>query len=228
MTDGRLDDDRLAIVLASVGEHLVVERAAVATPPTRQARLPWRPLLVAAVVLAVIIGAVAAVAPARRVVSGWFGAGRIEVEIDRTADPSGLPTFDEPAERIDRADADEVLGEAMPPVDGSTLGAPRDWWTLPEGGVLVGWPDGETSLWVTVSGDADLLKKAVRGVNDVTEVAGLGDGGLAVSGPHLLQTPHRRVRADTVVIWTDGPLTLRLDGAGDLDAMIAVARQIAG
>jgi hypothetical protein len=227
MPDLRLDDDRLATVLASVGEHLVVDRAVDAAPLRRGHRPLWRPLLVAAVVLAVIAATVLAVAPARRVVSGWFGAGRIEVEVDRSADPTGLPSFTAPAERIDGADAGEILGRPMPPVDGSSLGAPSDWWTLPEGGVLVSWPDGGTSLWVTVSGDGDLVKKVVDGANDVTELPDLGDGGVAVSGVHLLQTPHRRVRANSVVVWTDGGLTFRLDGTGPLDDVIAIAESLA-
>ena len=61
MSDVRLDDDRLAAVLASVGEHLVVERADDA-PATTCRRSPWRPLLVAAVTLAVVVGAVLAIA----------------------------------------------------------------------------------------------------------------------------------------------------------------------
>ena len=86
-------------------------------------RRRWRrPLLAAAVAVAVIAGAVLAIAPARRAVSGWFGAGRIEVEIDRTADPTGLPSFTDPAERIDPAAAGDVLGQAMPSVDRSALG----------------------------------------------------------------------------------------------------------
>ncbi len=174
-----------------------------------------------------IAGAVLAIAPARRAVSSWFGAGRIEVEIDRTADPTGLPSFTDPAERIDPAAAGEVLGQAMPSVDRSALGSPSEWWTLPEGGVLVSWPTGET-LWLTVTGDGgDLLKKVADGANDVIELRDLGDGGVAITGEHLLQTPHRRVRADSVVIWTDGGLTLRLDGERPLAELIDSAYRLA-
>jgi hypothetical protein len=228
MSEVRLDDDRLAAVLASVGRRLVTDGAGAVSPTTSAPRRPWRPLLVAAVIIAVVAGLVAAVAPARRVVGGWLGVGRIEVAVDRTADPTGLPAFSAPAERIDPAHVEDVLGQVMPDVDGSSLGAPSEWWTLPEGGVLAGWPDGETSLWVTVSGDGDMMKKVVDGESVVTELPGLGDGGLAISGPHLLQTPHRRASADTVVIWTDGALTFRLDGAGRVDELVAIARQLAG
>jgi hypothetical protein len=227
-SDLRLDDDRLAAILASVGEHLIVDEPSARDAPGA-GRAPWRPLLVAAAVLAVIAGAVLAIAPARRAVGGWFGAGRIEVEFDRSAVPAGLPAFTDAAERIDPADADGVLGRPMPAVAGTSLGGPSDWWTVPEGGVLVSWPDGDVTLWVTVDGDGgDAVKKVAAGRNVVTELPDLGDGGLAVEGEHVLQTPHRRVAATSVVAWSDGGLTLRLDGARDTDELIAVAEQLAG
>lgn len=228
MVDERLDDDRLAAVLASVGEHLAIDASADTPTIGPDALSRRRPLLVAAAALIVVAGAVVTVAPARRVVSGWFGAGRVEVEIDRAADPTGLPSFAEPAERIDPGTADEVLGRAMPPVGHSALGAPSEWATLPEGGVLVGWPTGET-LWVTVTDEGgDLVKKVAGGADDVIELRDLADGGVAITGEHLLQTPHRRVRADNVVLWTDGELTFRLDGERPLDELIARAGQLAG
>lgn len=231
MADGRLDDDRLAVVLASVGAHLVVDDAArspVEAPGASDRRGWRRPLLVAAVALAVLAGAIVAVAPARRVVSGWFGIGRIEVQLDRAADPTGLPSFEEPAEPIGAAAVDEVLGRSMPAIDGSELGAPSGWWTLPEGGVLASWPSGDMSLWVVASSGDVLLKKVLPMADDVIELGDLGDGGVAVTGEHLLQTPHRRVSADNAVIWIDGALTFRLDGTADLDELIRIARQLAG
>jgi hypothetical protein len=227
MPDVQVDDTRLAAVLASVGQHLVVDGAAAADTLPRGSRPAWhRPLLAAAVAVAVIAGAVVAIAPARRAVSGWFRTGRIEVEIDRGADPAGLPAFTDPAERIDPAAAHEILGQAVPPVDHSALGRPLEWWTVPEGGVLVDWPSGET-LWITVSTDADIVKKVAGGADVVTELRDLGDGGVAITGEHLLQTPHRRVRADNVVIWTDGDLTWRLDGTSAPEELIALAHQLA-
>jgi hypothetical protein len=225
--DAPLDDDRLAAVLASVGAHLVVDGADERRPAAGPSL--WRPLLIAAAVVAVIAGAVLAIAPARRAVGGWFGAGRIHVELDRTAVPAGLPAFTDAAERIEPSAAARLLGRPMPPVAGSALGTPSDWWTVPEGGVLVSWPDGDTSFWVVVvEGDGgDMLKKVGDRENVVSELPGLGDGGLAVSGEHVLQTPHRRVRATSVVVWTDGDLMMRLDGNRPIAELIAIAAQLA-
>jgi hypothetical protein len=230
MTDARLDDDRLAAVLASVGEYLAVEGDVTAARLSASAdagRGLWRPLLVAAAVVAVLAGAVLAIAPARRAVGDWLGAGRIDVEVDRSADPAGLPAFTDAATAIDPGAAADVLGAPLPPVDGSTLGAPDAWWTVPEGGVLVSWADGDTTLWVTRSGaERDILKQVIEGQN-ARDVPDLGDTGFAVTGDHVLQTPHRRVRATSVVTWFDGGLTLRLDGSGDIDELIAIAHQLA-
>ena len=227
-TDIRLDDDRLAAVLASVGEHLVVEPSG--ERHATAGHSVWRTLLIAAAVIAVIAGTVLAVAPARRAVGGWFGAGRIDVEFDRTAVPAGLPAFTDAAAPIAPDAATRLLGQPMPPVDGSSLGAPSSWWTVPEGGVLVSWPDGDTSLWVVrVEGDGgDLVKQVAAGETVVSELPTLGDRGIAVSGDHVLQTPHRRVRATSVVVWTDGDLMLRLDGTRPTEQLVAIATQLAG
>ncbi len=228
MADVRLDDDRLAMVLASIGEHLVVDGLA-AAPAPRATRPLWRPLLVAAVTLAVIAGAVVAIAPARRAVSGWLRIGRIELDVDRRTDSTSLPSLTDAARPIEPSAADGLVGERMPAVDTSSLGAPTNWWTIPEGGVVVGWPDGETSLWVTsAAGGEELVDKIVVAESDVTELPDLGDGGAAVRGSHVLRTPHRRVAADSVVIWADGDLTWRLEGTAELDDLIAVANQLAG
>jgi hypothetical protein len=222
-----VDDERLAAVLASVGAHLVVDDVDAALPATR--RSPWRPLLVAAALVAMVAGAVLAIAPARRAVGEWFGVGRIHVELDRAAEPAGLPAFTDAAERIDPTAADRALGRPMPTVTGTSLGAPRDWSTVPEGGVLVGWPDGDTTLWVVVvEGDAgDMLKKVGSRDNVITELPDLGDGGLALSGEHVLQTPHRRVGATSVVVWTRGDLMMRLDGTRPTAELIAIATELA-
>jgi hypothetical protein len=226
MDDMRVDDDRLASVLASIGDHLVVD--GVAGPASRDTHSLWRPLLVAAVTLSVIAGAVVAIAPARRAVSGWLRIGRIELDVDRRTDSTGLPSLTDAARPIEPSAADDVLGQPVPDVDTSSLGAPTHWWSIPEGGVVVGWPDGETSLWLTTPGDGEgLVDKIVAAESAVTELPDLGDGGAAVRDSHVLRTPHRRVSANNVVIWVDGDLTWRLESTADIDDLIDVATELA-
>jgi hypothetical protein len=226
MSDVRLDDDRLAVVLTSVGDHLLVDGVAV-TPAPREMRSRWRLLLVAAVTVAVIAGALVAIAPARRAVSGWLRIGRIELDVDRRTDSTGLPSLTDAARPIEPAEAGGLLGQPIPVLDASSLGVPTHWWTIPEGGIVVGWPDGETSLWITsTAGGEELVDKIVAAESDVAQLPDLADGGAAVRGGHVLLTPHRRVAADGVVIWTDGRLTLRLEGTAELDELIEVAKQL--
>jgi hypothetical protein len=232
MADGMLSDERLAAVLASVGAHLVTDAGAAGGAGARDDLVAarWRrTLLAAAVALAVIAGAVVAIAPARRAVGGWLRIGRVEVEIAPAVDTAALPALTDGATRIAPGDADALLGTAMPPVGVSTLGPPTDWWTLPEGGVVVGWGDGETSLWVLpTAGDDEYLKKVASTGEVVAEVPTLGDGGIVVRGPHLFQSPQRRVAADTVVLWTAGDLLFRLEGNAEPEQLLAVAEQLTG
>jgi hypothetical protein len=228
MSNERRDEDRVEAVLASVGEHLAVTPNSV-TAPNEVANRRWlRPLLAAAVTVAVLVGATLAIAPARRAVSGWFRAGRIEVQIGAGTADGSLPVFTDAVERIEPSDAEALLGAELPVLDGSALGAPSDWWTVPEGGVLIGWPDGGSSLWIVpTDGEDPVMKKALSPGNDVRSVAGLGDQAFAVAGEHVFQSPHRRVAADSVVVWEDGDLTFRLEGTADVDDLIDLARQLA-
>ena len=88
--------------------------------------------------------------------------GRIEVDVDRRTDSTGLPSLTDAARPIELSTADGILGQPMPAVDTSSLGAPSTGGRS-QGGVLVGWPDGETSLGVV---------EGRRWANDVTELPG--------------------------------------------------------
>ena len=175
-----------------------------------------------------IAGAVVAIAPARRAVSGWFRVGRIELDIDRRTVPTGLPSLTDAARQIEPSAADDLLGRPMPAVDTSSLGAPT----------LVDDPRRrrarrlarrrDVAVDVHTAGGEELVDKIVAAEADVTELPDLGDGGAAVRGSHVLQTPHRRVAADSVVIWADDGLTWRLEGTAELDELVDVASQLAG
>ena len=225
MSDVRLDDDRLAAVLASVGEHLVVDRSTAATAIAAQPSQRRRTAVAPAIARRGRGprrrrrgGRWPSPRPAGSSAGGW-ASGASRCEIDRSADPTGLPSFTAPAVPIDagsgrRRPRPADAGDRRQRSSGRRAagGRCRRAACSPAG------PTATTTLWIVETGGGDeLLKKVAAGADDVTELRDLGDGGVAITGAHLLQTPHRRVGADNVVIWTDGELTLRLDGAADID-----------
>ena len=226
--------DRLDDVLASVGRHLMVDAPAdeigepVVGADGSSSRGRGR-LLVAAIVVAVLVGSIAAIPPARRAVGGWLRAGRIEVSVDpqATIDPA-LPSFLDDATPIDPAGRALVLGQVPPDLSSTSLGPPTGSWTVPEGGVVATWAEGTTSLWILpVDPDYWFIRKSVETGDVVTDLPELGDGGFAVAWAHLMETPHRLVVASSVVVWSDGTLMFRLESDLDVDVLITLAESIA-
>lgn len=229
-------DDRLEDVLESVGRHLVIDRTdddecAPAEHRRRRWRTVRRRMVAAAAAVLVLIGAVAAIAPARRAVGGWLRAGGIDVRVDpqfgRT--DSDLPSFIDGATGIESGHIAALLGRPPPDLSATSLGEPGGWWTVPEGGVVATWDQGETSLWIvpTDGQQSDMIDKFAATADAVTGLPQLGDGGFAVGGTHELQTQHRRVAANSVVAWSGGSLTFRLESSIDLDDLISIAEEIA-
>jgi len=194
----------------------------------------WRParrrVLVAAIVVGLLAGSIASIPPARRAVGGWLRAGRIEVSVDprATIDPA-LPSFLDDAAPIDPADRAAVLGQVPPDLESTSLGSPTGWWTVPEGGVVATWAEGTTSLWILPVDIPDywFIDKSVETADAVTDLPDLGDGGFAVAWTHLMETPHRLVAADAVVVWSGGTLMFRLESDLDVDVLISAAESIA-
>jgi hypothetical protein len=228
----RIDRDRLEIVLASVGRHLVVESLDGAEQAADEGPAGWRRrLLVAAAVLIAVTVAVASIAPARRAVSGWLRVGNIDVEVDPdlTVEPE-LPSFVDDLAPLDEASLATRLGQPVPGVSESVLGPPQAWWSPPERGILATWSRASTSLWIvqTVESYRAPLDKWLREPQAATAIPDLGDGGYVVEGAHVFQTPFRTVAANSVVAWSDGELTFRLDSSMPTDELLEVARSIAG
>jgi hypothetical protein len=228
---------RLAQVLSSVGEHLDTDPAtALAQAPVPVVtgfRPSWPPriwLAVAAAVAAVVIAATLAIAPVREAVADFLGIGSTSVELvpEPDADPVGLPTIDEGLLDLSRSAAEIRLGRVLPDVAGTPLGEPDRIASMPEGGVLLGWSDGATTLWIhgAMMPTDDLYVKLIDAGQDAEPIDGLGDAALAVHGEHILDTPHRRIRAGTVVLWTDAATEYRLESDLDLSTMLDIARAL--
>jgi hypothetical protein len=221
-------DARLDAILLSVGDHLVISSVApreAAAPSVS----PWpRRLAVAAAVLAIALVATVAVAPAREAVARWLGIGstRIERVPGGESDPSGLPTISSALTPASVEEAEEALGEALPVVE--ALGPPEAVYVPPEGGVILFWPEGSTTLWIR---DPDFepemfVKKLVDAGEPAESIAGVGDEALIVEGTHILETPHRRLAAGTVLLWVDGDKEYRLESDLERDAIVDIARSV--
>jgi hypothetical protein len=239
-----LDDDRLALVLASVGDHLLVDAAAAPAPRREPVRSPHRRWTMAiGVAVAMVPVIVIAVAPLRRTVADWLGIGSTRVIIepvpttvvssiptsasDASSTTTTLPGIVDGLRTIDAATAESLLGAPLPVLDGSSLGAPSRFVRMPEGGVAIAWPTGET-LWIHTSTmpAGMMFDKLVASSDSVQRVEALGDDALAVTGDHVLRTPHRTVEATTTVLWVNDDREFRLEGDRSVDDLIAVARQL--
>lgn len=243
---GRREDDGhdvLGRVLLSVGRHLDTGVAgAGATEATcgagyRSTGVRRRGLAVAAAISVSITAAVLVAGPTRRAVGGWFGVGPVAVRLDPRLDVDALDglaaVLDESQlVAIDPDRAADVLGGPVPALDGTSLGRPQQWWKPPETGLLVGWDGGAVKLWLlAVDTDvSDYLFKFVPEASAVTDLPGLGDGGVAISGDHLLRTPRRDARATNVVVWSAAGVIWRLEStndAVDMDGLIRLAEEFA-
>jgi hypothetical protein len=166
----------------------------------------------------------------RSAVAGWLGIGSTSIQIDPTPPSTAapLPSIDAGLRRIDRATAAERLGSLPVALDATTLGPPTGFATMPEGGVLVVWPDA-TTLWIhDAEVDAGMLfDKLVQAGQSVQPVDGLGDRALVITGDHFLRTPHRTIAATTSVLWQSDDREYRLESDRDDAELIELARQIA-
>jgi hypothetical protein len=187
-------------------------------------------VLVAAAVVLVATLASLTVAPVREAVAGWLGIGSTEIERvpDGEGDPRDLPYLGDELEPIDEATAESRLGEALPATGETALGpapvlaAPR------EGGVIMAWADGATTLWVQQNDRPahEVMDKLLTIDDRLVPVDDLGEEAAVIEGPHVLVTPLRRLAAGTVVIWVDDGLEYRLESDLGVDDLVAIARSV--
>jgi hypothetical protein len=179
---------------------------------------PWRVVAVAVAVLAVAVGAVFAVPSARTTILKWFHLRGVTVERVETLPPA--VEHSQLGRPLSRDEAERAVGFelALPPrtkpgrvyvLDGALASVVL----RAEGRPLL------LSEYRAV--DFALLKKSAAAQTVIEPVLVNGEPGLWLEGgPHTLTYFNRRgeFRQRTVLIrgnvllWTDGPLTLRLEG----------------
>ena len=215
-------DARLEEILVSVGAHLVVD-----APSTQRGSTWIRRLAVAAVILVALLVAGLAVAPVRSAVADWLGIGRTHVvKVPGGVDTRGLPLIQERLMAVSHDEAERALGRSLPTVE--ALGDPQVLVLPPEGGVIMAWPEGRTTLWVH-SIDVDprvFLDKLVAVGEKVEPVEGVGDAALYVEGTHILETPGRTLAARSVLLWVQDGVEYRLESDLSRDQMIEVAKSV--
>lgn len=229
--DDLLDGDgRLDAVLRSVGVHLDVPQPTGWDGPRAAPSRRWLPVLVVAVV-ALLLATTLAVAPVRRAVAGWLGIGstRVEQVGPGEASTTGLPVLADGAQAITAEDASRLLGGRPVPASLLGLGRPDALVTAREGGVLLVWNEGATTLWLRpLPFDGGMyVKKLVAGTDGIRSVQGIGDAALVIDQPHVLVTPDRRVASGRVVLWLQDDLEHRLESELPLDRMLTIARDAA-
>jgi hypothetical protein len=227
-----MSDQRLEDILASVGEHLVVPGTEGSDLPTIPSRSSWSSRLLAYAALALVVALVATVAvpPVREAVADWLGVGstRIERVPAGESDPSGLPAIDAGLPNVSRATAEAVLGRPLPTMESPELARPDHLAVPPEGGVLLAWDHGETTLWARATDDDPHVRveKLLDEHDTVESVDHLGDAAALIEAEHVLRTPNRRLAADTVVLWLDDGLEYRLESSLDNATLLSIARSV--
>jgi hypothetical protein len=185
---------------------------------------------VAAAVIIVVATVVGVVAPVREAVASWFGIGSTGVERvdegDGRGDPGDLPFLSTYLAPIDRATAEQELGAQLPVPE--RLGPPPVLGTPPEGGVVMAWADGATTLWVQRNRQrpAEMVSKLLTVDDRFERIDDLGEDAAVVEGAHVLETPLRRLAAGTVLIWLDDGFEYRLESDLGVDEMTAIAHEI--
>lgn len=218
-----LSEARLELILTSVGEHLVVEQR---DDSGARAVSPWpRRLAIAAAIVIVVLVTTLAVAPVRDAVADWLGIGHTHiVKVEGGIDTAGLPSIQERLAPKSRDEAEAALGRPLPTVE--ALGDPDALVASPEGGVIMGWTQGDTTLWVHPEGleTGPFFDKLVATGEAVERIRGVGEDALYVEGTHILETPGRKLAARSVLLWVEADVEYRLESNLSRDEMVAVAQ----
>ena len=194
---------------------------------TRQGVWPWRVVLVIAiVVLALGIGFM--VPQARTAILRFFGIGAVRIEfVDR------LPAV-RPAARLELGTPIDPAESPFPLLRSQLLGNPDRIYRRGEiVTLLYGSPERVRLLLTEIAGSdftPEIGKKlAAAGTNvEFVPIRGSVGPGVWIEGrPHVVLIPGGPPRlATNTLIWTNGPLTLRLEGAASLNQAVTVAETL--
>ena len=134
------------------------------------------------------------------------------------------PTTSRPSTSTTRSPAPGLTPAAF---DATSLGRPDAAGIPPEGGVLLAWRDGATTLWVRSGEDDIVVVKKLVGSGGSELIDDLGDYAVLIDDDHVLDTPARRVAAGRVLWWLDEGRQWRLESDLDAATMLAVGRALA-
>jgi RNA polymerase sigma factor (sigma-70 family) len=239
----RLDSrDRLVITLRHFEQLSEREMAEVLDHPPgtvksrlsrAMARLRTQLGVVAISAALAVVAAGLVVAPIQEAVADvieWIRLGSTGIERvpGPGSDPAGLPSIDAGLAPVPPDVAEATLGRPLPVPQHARLADPDLVALPPEGGALLAWNDGSTSLWTQSTGDPAEVRvsKLLDDHDSVERVAGLGDAAVLIEDRHVLRTPHRRLAADTVLLWIDDGFEHRLESDLGATTMLDVARSI--
>ena len=182
-------------------------------------RRRW-PLLVAAAVV-LVVAAVVVIQPAREAVARWFG---VRIERDDGAPATG--SFVDGVRPLDVDDAMVRAGLDPAAVRATSLGRPDAAGVPPEGGVVLSWRTGATTLWVRPGDDDIVVVKGLGPTSASAMVSDVGDYAVLIEGRHVLDTPARRVAAGRVLWWIGDGTQHRLESDLPAPTLIAIARTL--
>ncbi len=232
----RFTDQQLDAVLGSVGRHLVIPAPAAGVPTFTAREYRRRPARTARLVAAAAVRGGPPRSSAwssRRSGTRWpTGSASAPRSIERVqgpdGDPRGLPSLAAGAVPVSPAAARAELGRPVPRIGSALLGRPTLRALPQEGGVLLVWPRGQTTLWVRADAGegVPVVKKLLNVTDRVTPIAGLGEMAAIVEGAHVLETPTRRVSAGRVLLWVEDGLEYRLESDLPRSELVKIARSV--
>ena len=205
-------------IASRVREHL----------PERPRAIWPRPVVLVVVIALLGVAAGLAVPQARTAILRFLGVGAVQIEfVDRLPEvPPVVPL--ELGTAIDPADA------PFPLLRSQLLGDPDGVYRRGRVVTLLYGTPRRVRLLVTEIAESGFSpeigkKLAATGTHvEFVQISGLASPGVWIEGrPHVVRFPGGPLRlAANTLIWTDGPLTLRLEGAPTLEQAVAIAETL--